>query len=96
MNDRIMKFFPCACHGEGMTVSYWPEDKMFSLTIYRCGVTNIPIWDRVKFCARVLWTGRIVWDDILLGKHIAKKIAREILKLANRGVPGDQDETKGN
>jgi len=74
----IDKFFRCACHGEGLHVSYDPEDKMRYITMWQAGyagVGSIPWRQRFRHIWKILRTGVPWHDQVVLSECEAFKIA---------------------
>lgn len=85
--DKVWKFFPCSGHDEGIVVTYWPEDKEYTFTIFRLGkLANLNFWEKIRVTWQLWRTGKVCWDDVLLSKHVAKKMAREIIRLSAKGA----------
>ena len=70
-------FVKCDCHGEGMFVTRFEGEDEFYFSYWGQGITprNMQIWERVKLCWKVLWTGNSYEDEIILSKDKAGMLA---------------------
>lgn len=64
-------FTLCSCHNEILLIEYDHDIKMADLAIYERGVcfkTKMSLWQKIRYCWKVLYSGRPYSDEIMLDK----------------------------
>lgn len=80
---NTQKIYKCDCYAEGLTVSYWPEEKDVIIELWVMGQNNIKsmTWmARIKEAWRVLREGRSHLAEVLLNYSTAHELAEDLLK----------------
>lgn len=69
----------CACHGEAIEVTYWPNDDMSDevwFSIWEQGFSRPLCWrERIRWCWNILRTGKPWADNIIVNPEQAKQVA---------------------
>lgn len=88
MNEpKIGKLFFCECHAAGVLLHHWPEDREVGVCIWGYRSRELDWFGRLRYCWRILWTGRPYGDDTLLDYVTAREMAQDILKMTEEGKP---------
>lgn len=80
MNDMI--YIPCECHTEGVVINHDDETKTFDLSFVTNNKHALQLgWiERFKLCWRVLTTGKIYNDQVIISKQSAKLMVNHLIK----------------
>lgn len=80
----------CSCH-EVHVVSYEnePDFPLIELSIwtYYCG-EKATFWQRIRYCWRMIFTGRLYSDQVMLTKKTSKELGEHLIEVSN-GIKGE-------
>ena len=81
------KFYECDCHTEGIAFSNdFDDDKEFPiryLSFFKMGSEKrfpLSIFERLRWCWRIIVKGYPFLDDIVLSKNIAKELGTDLIE----------------
>lgn len=80
MNDII--YIPCECHTEGVVVNHDSDTDTFDMSFVSKDKHAFQmIWiERLKLCWRVLTTGRVYHDQVIMNKKNAGMLVNHLIK----------------
>jgi len=96
MIDKVTKFFPCDCAGEGLTVSISKDVELegckggpfFDISFWACNPKfdgdGLSMWERIKYAWRILNGGSLWADMVILEAKVARHLANHILYLLRK------------
>ena len=69
----------CECYSDAIEFQYWPEDKQFYISIWQQGFRRPLGWyQRIRWTIKLLFTGNLWGDSIILSPEKAKEISNFI------------------
>ena len=68
----VQKLFLCNCFTHGITIDYDKEDKEIYLSQWNSGKEKLSIFERIKHCLEILWTGEAYSEVVCFDKATAK------------------------
>lgn len=83
------KFFPCDCGDEGIMISYeMEEDGMPSIDLAFFGYGHqdktLDLKSRIRFCWKVLTTGRPWADEVIMNSKTAGELGKELILFSKK------------
>lgn len=80
MNDMI--YIPCECHTEGVVINHDDETDTFDLSFVTNNKCALQLgWiERFKLCCKVLMTGKIYNDQVIISKQSANLMINHLIK----------------
>lgn len=75
MDERSECYVTCACYGEGLRLTYWPEDKLYYLSLWKPRSWGSTSWrQRLRHIWQILKTGEPWEDELCLNQEEAQKV----------------------
>lgn len=89
INESIWRrFIECECHTEGIMVSYDDTDPFpnIYLAMFSYGKfgNSLGFREKLRYCWKVLKTGRPFEDEVMLRQDTARELANALLEFANK------------
>ena len=78
---KVKKLYSCDCYAEGLTVTYWKDDKTVIVDLWVAGENNVSsmTWvDRFKEIWRILTQGKRHIAEVLLDYKTAHELAEDL------------------
>lgn len=89
--DYWFKFYECACHGEGIMMSYEYEEEgglpQIDMAFFQYGnVGRHPLGfrERLRWAWNLIRTGRPFLDEVMLSQRTARELADDLLKFSKK------------
>lgn len=83
------QLFFCACHGEGLLVSYWnDDDRVFYFSMWGYRYAGKSTWkQRLRHIWNIILNGEPWKDECVLNKEEVEKLSRFLIMQLGREIP---------
>lgn len=87
IEDPPPAFFPCSCGTEVLGIRktcLGKHGSLIDLSIYyNVSAVKLTLWNRIKYAARVIFTGLIYEDQIVLSQETAQELTDKLLEFVS-------------
>ena len=80
---KVRKLYSCDCYAEGLTVTYWKDDKQVIIDLWVAGqnnVSNMNWKEQLQEIWRILTQGRRHLSEVILDYGTAHELAEDLKK----------------
>jgi hypothetical protein len=93
-NTKMEKMFICNCKSESLTISHDKEFKHYEISMWNRSIRwtgKMPFSERLRWCWKILFTGELWNDYMVVDETQAEEISKQFLSHKNRMILNERN-----